>query len=184
MLSILLRFGTWIGVLVNKRTSGDHPNYSIVEEWPEYWEESGRLEENCCRSDSSEKPSANASVKNSQKNLKNLNSLHISHLCMGITCTEIKTEISIIFLNDPCVFVCVCVCVWEREREREREREGEMLLGSKYNRVKRIYKNIYFLLSTWSNRFGSSFQIVSQRFMSKKVNRKSLYFGIPESPNL
>ena len=32
----------------------------------EYWEESWRLEENCCHSDSSEKPSDNADVKNSQ----------------------------------------------------------------------------------------------------------------------
>ena len=34
-------------------------------EWPEYWEESWRLEETCCHSNSSERPSANAEVKNS-----------------------------------------------------------------------------------------------------------------------
>ena len=36
-------------------------------ERPEYWEESWRLEETCCHSDSSEKPSANADVKNSNE---------------------------------------------------------------------------------------------------------------------
>ena len=35
-------------------------------EWPEYWEDSWRLEETCCHSGSSERPSANADVKNSQ----------------------------------------------------------------------------------------------------------------------
>ena len=32
---------------------------------PEYWEESWRLEDTCCHSNSSERPSANADVKNS-----------------------------------------------------------------------------------------------------------------------
>ena len=35
-------------------------------ERPEYWEESWRLEETCCHSSSSERPSANADMKNSQ----------------------------------------------------------------------------------------------------------------------
>ena len=35
--------------------------------WPEYWEESGRLEETCCHTNSSEKPSANVDEKNSQR---------------------------------------------------------------------------------------------------------------------
>ena len=34
---------------------------------PEYWEESQKLEENCCLSNANEKPSANTSVKNSQE---------------------------------------------------------------------------------------------------------------------
>ena len=34
---------------------------------PEYWEESWRLEETCCHSNFSEKPSANADVKNSKR---------------------------------------------------------------------------------------------------------------------
>ena len=38
-------------------------NYTIIK--IEYWEESWRLEETCCHSDSSEKPSASAGVKNS-----------------------------------------------------------------------------------------------------------------------
>ena len=33
---------------------------------PEYWEESWRLEETCCRSGSRERPSAETDVKNSQ----------------------------------------------------------------------------------------------------------------------
>ena len=36
--------------LGNMKTSGDHPNYIIVE--PEYWEESWRLYETCCPSNS------------------------------------------------------------------------------------------------------------------------------------
>ena len=45
----------------------DNPNY-IQHCWDqlEYWEESWRLEETCCHSDPSERPSANADVKNSQ----------------------------------------------------------------------------------------------------------------------
>ena len=35
-------------------------------EWPEYWEESWRLEENCCLSKSTERPSAKTDVKNSK----------------------------------------------------------------------------------------------------------------------
>ena len=44
-----------------KRQSGHHQNYRS-----EYWEESWRLEETCCHSDSCERPSANADEKNSQ----------------------------------------------------------------------------------------------------------------------
>ena len=36
-------------------------------ERPEYWEEFWRLEETCCHSNSSERPSANADVKNSNE---------------------------------------------------------------------------------------------------------------------
>ena len=39
-------------------------------ERPEYWEESGRLEDTCCHSDSSEKPSANADGKSSNEWIK------------------------------------------------------------------------------------------------------------------
>ena len=64
------------GGLGNKRTSGDHRNYCIWDR-PEYWEESCRLEETCCHSSSSERPSANADLKNSYGliiiNLKNKN---------------------------------------------------------------------------------------------------------------
>ena len=34
--------------------------------WPEYWDESWRLEETCCHSNSSEKPLTNSDVKNSR----------------------------------------------------------------------------------------------------------------------
>ena len=40
---------------------------------PEYWEESWKLEETCCDSDSSGKPSANTGVKNSQMRKYNNN---------------------------------------------------------------------------------------------------------------
>ena len=40
-------------------------------DWPQYWEEFWWLEETCCHSNSSEKPSANACVKNSQKRMNN-----------------------------------------------------------------------------------------------------------------
>ena len=36
-------------------------------ERPEYWEESWRLEETCCHSNSNERPSANADVKKSKE---------------------------------------------------------------------------------------------------------------------
>ena len=39
-----------------------------MEDQPEYYEESWRIEETCCHSDSSGKPSANISVKNSHNN--------------------------------------------------------------------------------------------------------------------
>ena len=51
---------------INQRTSGYRPGYSIVLDRPEYWGESWRLEEICCYSDSSERPSASAGVKNLQ----------------------------------------------------------------------------------------------------------------------
>ena len=38
-------------------------------EWPEYWEESWRLEGTCCHSKSSERPVANADVKNSNEQI-------------------------------------------------------------------------------------------------------------------
>ena len=47
-----LEVGSW-------RTSGDHPN---CWDWSEYWEETWRLEETCCHSNSCERPLANADV--------------------------------------------------------------------------------------------------------------------------
>ena len=54
-----LKTGTETRRLRNQRTNRDHPDYCIVKIW--------RLKETCCQSISSEKPSANAGVKNSQK---------------------------------------------------------------------------------------------------------------------
>ena len=50
----------------NKMTSGDCPRF-----WDrlEYWEESWRPKAACSHSDSNEKASANAGVKNSQKSI-------------------------------------------------------------------------------------------------------------------
>ena len=48
------------------KLANDHPNDSIIENGQNYWEESWRLEETCCHSNSNEKPSANADVKNSK----------------------------------------------------------------------------------------------------------------------
>ena len=53
--------------------SGDHPNYNIFLDRPEYWEESWKLEETCCHSNSSEKPSFNTGVKNSKRSNNNNN---------------------------------------------------------------------------------------------------------------
>ena len=46
-------------------TSGDHPNNYIIENGQNT--ETWRLEETCCHSNSSEKPSANTDVKNSNE---------------------------------------------------------------------------------------------------------------------
>ena len=62
------KISTRTGELGNNRTSGDHPNYCIIEiARPEYWEESWRFEENCLHLNSSEKPFANAGLKKYQK---------------------------------------------------------------------------------------------------------------------
>ena len=50
--------------LRNKKTSGDHPNcWDRSEYWKEFW----RLEETCCLSNSRDKPSSYAGVKNSKR---------------------------------------------------------------------------------------------------------------------
>ena len=55
-------------------------------ERPEYWEESWILKETCCHSNSSEKPSANADVKNSQEinndNNNNNNNAVVLNVCI------------------------------------------------------------------------------------------------------
>ena len=52
-------FGGW-------RTSGDHPDYSIIEIGQYTGKSPGRPEETCCHSDFIERPSANDGVNNSQ----------------------------------------------------------------------------------------------------------------------
>ena len=59
------RIGTGIERLGNKRTHGDHPNYSIVE----YWEMSWRFEETSCYSNFRKRPSVSTGVKNSQERI-------------------------------------------------------------------------------------------------------------------
>ena len=58
------RIGKWTGRLGNKRPP---PRLKHYYDRPEYREEFWRLEETCCHSNSSEKPSANACEKNSQR---------------------------------------------------------------------------------------------------------------------
>ena len=53
--------------LKNQKTSRDYLDYNITNNRPEYWEDSWKLEKTCCHSNSSEKPSLNDVVKNSQK---------------------------------------------------------------------------------------------------------------------
>ena len=48
------------------RTIGNHPSDSIIEK-DQYWEESWRLVETCCHSNSSERPSAKTDVKSSNE---------------------------------------------------------------------------------------------------------------------
>ena len=64
------------GGLGSLRTGGEHPKLQHYWERPEYWEESWRLEETCCHSNSSERPSVSADVKNSNNNNNNNNSIN------------------------------------------------------------------------------------------------------------
>ena len=54
----------------NNKVSGDHPNYCIIEISQNTEKSPGDLKR-CCHSNSSEKPSANTGVKNSQKRTNN-----------------------------------------------------------------------------------------------------------------
>ena len=60
------KIGTRIGGLGNKRTSGNHPNYSITEIDQNIKKSPGDLGRFGVTQDSNEKPPANAGVKNSQ----------------------------------------------------------------------------------------------------------------------
>ena len=60
------RIGTGTGGLGKKRTSGDHLNCSILEIVLNTKKSPGDLRETCCHSDSTERPSANAGMKNSK----------------------------------------------------------------------------------------------------------------------
>ena len=55
------------GELGGWRTSRNHPNYSIIENDQNTEKSPARLEETCCHSNSSEKPSAKTDLKNSQR---------------------------------------------------------------------------------------------------------------------
>ena len=58
--------GTSTGGLPNNGTGGDCPNYSNIEN-------GHNTVKTCCHSESSEKPSANSGLKNSQKRTNNKN---------------------------------------------------------------------------------------------------------------
>ena len=60
------RINKGTGGLRNKKTSGDHSNYCIIEISQNTEESPGDIEETCCHSDSRERPSTLADVKNSQ----------------------------------------------------------------------------------------------------------------------
>ena len=60
-------------------------------ERPEYWEDSWRLEETWCHSNPSEKPSANADVKNSKRVNNNKNKNH-DNILPSLLSTELKTK--------------------------------------------------------------------------------------------
>ena len=53
--------------------------------WPEYWEESWRLEKTCCHSNSSEKPSAKTDVKYSWRVNNNNNNNNNNNVKKGIS---------------------------------------------------------------------------------------------------
>ena len=55
-------------IIINKKKKRPSKRHYYWER-TEYWEESWRLEENCCQSDSSEKPSSNADVKSSNEGI-------------------------------------------------------------------------------------------------------------------
>ena len=65
MLNSHQRIDKGTGQLGNKRTSEDHPNNSVFKISQNTEKSPGNLQETCCHSNSSEKPSANAGVKNS-----------------------------------------------------------------------------------------------------------------------
>ena len=60
------RIGKRTRGLGNKRTGGDYPNDNSIIKIGQNTEKSERLEETCCHTNSSEKPSIYASVKNPQ----------------------------------------------------------------------------------------------------------------------
>ena len=67
-------------------------------EQPEYWEESWRLEETCCHSNSSERPSADADMKNSEGvNIDNIDRLYVSRKegGRGLACIEDRDDASV-----------------------------------------------------------------------------------------
>ena len=67
--------------LGNKRMSGDHQNYGIVE----IGQNMENLMLTCCQSDSSEKPSTDADVKTSQRSNNNNNNDNNGCVCMCVS---------------------------------------------------------------------------------------------------
>ena len=94
-------FGTvtkWLLKRLEDLEVGDEKRPSKLQhcwERPEYWEESWRLGETCCHSNSSERLSANADVKNSQRINNILCHIHIQSM-FNINYEEICTYVRIL----------------------------------------------------------------------------------------
>ena len=75
------------GGLRSRRTSGDHQNYSIFENSDNTEKSPGDLIETCCHSNFSERPSANADVKNSKIIIKHTDVLQRAAMHLSNTQT-------------------------------------------------------------------------------------------------
>ena len=111
------RIGTGIGGFGNKRTSRDHPNYSIVKIGQNTEKSPGDLSpqdssqysvtQTFCHSNSSEKPSANAGMKNSQK--RKIIMIVYSWCTTSIDFPDLSPFISIIHCSQKVFQATTCI---------------------------------------------------------------------------